>query len=236
MSKHMKRLVAPNSWGISRKTSKFVSKPRAGPHPMESSVPLMVVLRDMLELCDNSREAKHILGSRGVMVDGRIITDEKFPVGLMDSLSILKTGQNYRMLLDTHGRLKLSNITPEEAKTKLVRIEDKTIVKNGVFQINLHDGRNILLPKNQYKTGDVLKIEVPSQKVLKQLSLKEGSLVLLIAGSHPGSLVTVESFEIKRGSAQNLVAFKEGYSTTWDHVFVVGDKTPEIKMLEGSAI
>jgi len=236
MSKHMKRLVAPTSWGISRKKSTWVAKPMPGPHPLDSSVPMTVVLRDMLKLCDNLREAKHILATRSILIDGRIVTDEKFPVGLMDAVTIAKTGQNYRMLLDTHGRLKLVAIAPEEAKIKLVRIQNKTIVKGGVFQLNFHDGRNILMPKNLYKTGDVLKIEVPSQKILKQLPLKEGSLVLLIAGSHPGSLVTVESFVVKRGSSQNLVGFKEGFSTVWDHVFVVGDKTPEIKLLEGSAL
>ena len=236
MSKHMKRLVAPKSWGVARKTSKWIAKPRAGPHGTGSSVPMLLVLREMLELCDNSREAKHILGSKGIMVDGRIITDEKFPVGLMDVVSILKTGDNYRMALDTHGRLRLTPTTPEEAKMKLVRIENKTVLPKGKFQLNMHDGRNIILAKNQYKTGDVLKIEVPSQKILKQIQLKEGCLALLIAGSHPGALVTVESFEIKRGSGQNLVGFKEGFSTVWDHVFVVGDKLPEVKLPEASAI
>jgi len=236
MSKHMKRLVAPKSWGITRKTSTWVAKPRAGPHPVDASVPLLVVLRDMLKLCDNSREAKNILSTRVVLIDGRIVTDAKFPVGFMDIVTISKTGNNYRMSLDTHGRLRLMAIPPEEAKSKLVRIENKVVLPKGKFQINLHDGRNIILQKNQYKTGDVLKIELPSQKILKQIQLKEGSLALLIAGSHPGSLVTVQSFEIKRGSSQNLVGFKEGFATVWDHVFVVGEKTPEIKLLEASAI
>jgi small subunit ribosomal protein S4e len=236
MSKHMKRLVAPKSWGVTRKTSTWIAKPRPGPHGVGSSIPMLVVLRDMLRLCDNSREAKHILGSRGIFVDGRIITDEKFPIGLMDVVTISKTGENYRMALDTHGRLRLTTIAPEEAKVKLVRIENKTVLPKGKFQLNMHDGRNIILAKNQYKTGDVLKIEVPSQKILKQLPLKEGCLAILIAGSHPGALVTVESFEVKRGSGQNLVGFKEGFSTVWDHVFVVGEKTPEVKLPEASAI
>ncbi len=236
MSKHMKRLVAPKSWGVARKTSTWIAKPRPGPHGVDSSVPLLVVLRDMLKLCDNTREAKHILGTRTVMIDGRVVTDEKFPIGLMDVVSIVQTGDNYRMALDTHGRLKLTAITPEEAKVKLVRIQNKTVLPKGKFQLNLHDGRNIIIGKNQYKTGDVLKIEVPSQKVVKLIPLKEGSLAILIAGSHPGAIVTVESFEVKRGSAQNLIGFKEGFSTVWDHVFVVGEKLPEVKLPEASAI
>lgn len=236
MSKHVKRLVAPKSWGMARKTSHWVAKTRPGPHSIGSSVPMLLVLRDILHLCDNAREATHILGTRGILVDGRIVTDPKFPVGLMDVVTVEKMGQSHRMLLDTHGRFKLLPISSDEAKTKLVRIENKTVLKKGVFQLNFHDGRCMQLPKNQYDTGDVLKIEIPSQKIIKQLPLKEGNLAILVAGSHPGSLVTVDSFTVKRGSAQNLIGFREGFSTVWDHVFIVGEKVPEIKLLEGSAV
>ena len=93
-----------------------------------------------------------------------------------------------------------------------------------------------LLPKDQYRTGDVLKIELPSQKIVKAFKLEKGNLALLVGGSHPGSLQTIESYEIRRGSASNLVTFKEGFSTVKENVFVVGEKTSEIKLLEAKAI
>ena len=43
---------------------------------------------------------------------------------------------------------------------------------------------------------------------------------------------TIENYQIRRGSAPNLVTFKEGFSTIKENVFVVGDKAPEIKLLE----
>lgn len=235
MKKHMKRLVAPRSWGVQRKGSSWVSRPRPGPHAVGECVPMLTLLRDMLGICDTGREAKFILGSREVLVDGRVVTDPKFPVGFMDVVSLPKTGDNYRMLLNSHGRFKLTTITKEQAKAKLVRIENQSTVKTGKFQINLHDGRNILMDKKKYKTGDVLKIELPSQKIMKHITLKEGGLALLIGGSHPGALVTVQSFEVKRGSSQNLISFKEGFATVKDHVFIVGGKTPEVKLLEADA-
>lgn len=236
MSKHMKRLVAPRRWGVPRKKSTWVTKPNPGPHAVQESVPLLMVVRDMLQLCDTGREARHLVSAREIMVDGRIVNDRKFPVGFMDVVTVSKTGDNYRMLIDTHGRFKMTPIAPEEAKSKLVRIEDKTVVPGGKFQLNLHDGRNMLLEKNKYGTGDVLKIELPTQKVLKHIALKEGVLVLLMGGSHPGALATVESFETKMGSGQNFVSFKEGFSTVQGHVFAVGAKSPEIKLLEVDAI
>lgn len=232
MKKHMKRMTAPRSWAIPRKTSHWVTKPRAGTHKVEDSIPLLSVVRDMLKLCDNSREARMIIGSRTVSVDGRVVTDYKFPVGLMDVVTIGKTKQSYRMVVDYKARLQLVPIDEAEKGWKLGRVDHKTTVRGSKIQLTLHDGRNILLPKDQYKTGDVLKIEVPSQKVLKHFKLDKGSMALVIGGSHPGTLQTVEAYTVRRGSAPNLVTFKEGFSTVKENVFVVGEKVPEIKLLE----
>lgn len=235
MKKHIKRMAAPDTWAIPRKTSHWVTKPRAGPHRTHESMPLLAVIRDMLKLCDNSREARFIIGSRGVAIDGKIVTDYKYPVGLMDVVSILKTKQNFRMLVDYKAKLQLVPIEDAEKGWKLARIDNKSSSRKGKVQLNLHDGRCIMLPKDQHKTGDVLKIELPSQKVVKTIKLEKGNLVLLIGGSHPGTVQTIEDYQIRRGSAPNLVTFKEGFSTIKENVFVVGDKAPEIKLLEAKA-
>ncbi len=235
MKKHVKRMAAPSSWPITRKTSHWVTKPSPGPHGLEDAMPLAMVVRDMLRLCDNSREARFIVGSRGIQVDGRVVTDYKFPVGLMDVVTVVKTKESFRMLVDYKARLKLVRIEDKEKDWKLARVDNKKVVRKGSVQLNLHDGRCILLPKDQYKTGDVLKLELPSQKVMKAIKLEKGSVALLIGGSHPGSLQTIEDYKIRRGSAPNLVTFKEGFSTVKENVFVVGEKTPEIKLLEAKA-
>jgi small subunit ribosomal protein S4e len=232
MKKHMKRMAAPNTWAIPRKTSYWVTKPSPGPHGTRESMPLLAVVRDMLKLCDNAREARFIIGSRGVSVDGKIVTNYKYPVGLMDVVTILKTKQSYRMLVDYKSQLKLVSIDDSEKGWKLARIDGKKVIRKGKVQLNLHDGRCMILAKDQYKTGDVLKIDVPSQKLVKNFKLEKGSMALLIGGSHPGSVQTIEDYQIRRGSAPNLVTFKEGFSTIKENVFVVGDKAPEIKLLE----
>jgi len=235
MKKHIKRMAAPRSWAVPRKTSHWVSKPSPGPHGLDESMPLLSVVRDMLKLCDNSREARFIIGGRNVAIDGRIVTDYKFPVGLMDVVTLLKTKQSYRMLVDYKAKLQLVSIDDSEKGWKLSRIDGKQVVKKGKVQLTLHDGRCILLAKDQYKTGDVLKIELPSQKVVKVFKLEKGSTALLIGGSHPGSVQTIENYQIMRGSASNIVTFKEGFETVKENVFVVGDKTSEIKLLEAKA-
>jgi small subunit ribosomal protein S4e len=236
LKKHIKRMAAPKTWAIPRKTSYWVTKPRAGPHGVSESISLLAVVRDMLKLCDNSREARFIIGGRGIMVDGEVATDYKFPIGLMDVVTVIKTKQSYRMLVDYKEKLQLVPIEEGEKNWKLARIDNKTSSKKGKVQLNLHDGRCILLPKDQHKTGDVLKIELPSQKVLKTLKLEKGSLALVTGGSHPGTIQTIENYQIRRGSAPNLVTFKEGFSTVKENVFVVGEKAPEIRLLEAKAV
>ena len=236
MKKHIKRMAAPKSWAVPRKTSHWVTKPRSGPHGFHDSMPLLAVVRDMLKLCDNSREARFIIGSRGVFVDGKVVTDYKYPVGIMDVVTIQKTKQSYRMLIDYKAKLQLAPIDEAEKGWKLARIDDKSTVKKGKVQLNLHDGRCMLLPKDQYKTGDVLKIELPTQKVLKAFKLEKGNIALLIGGSHPGSVQTIENYVVRRGSSPNIVTFKEGFGTVKENVFVVGDKVPEIKVPEGKAV
>ena len=236
MKKHLKRLPAPRTWSIPRKTDFWVVRPSPGPHPISESVPLGSILRDMLKVCDTAREARHILNNRGVLVDGRVITDAKFPVGLMDVLTLKETKAHYRMLVNVRGRMSLVAIEESEANWKLCRVEDKTTVRGGKTQINLHDGRNILLPKDAYKTGATLRIHVPDQKVVEHYELGKGAPVLVTAGRHVGEIAHVQEVQLTRNPRANVVTFTEGFSTDIGKVFVVGTEGPAIKTPEVSAI
>ncbi|MEM3973016.1 MAG: S4 domain-containing protein, partial [Ignisphaera sp.] len=87
-SKHLKRLAAPWFWPILRKEYKWVVKPSPGPHPIDRSLPLLVVIRDVLGLAETAREAKRIIFDGKVYIDGVVRKDYKFPVGVMDTISI----------------------------------------------------------------------------------------------------------------------------------------------------
>jgi small subunit ribosomal protein S4e len=236
VKKHLKRLPAPRSWSVPRKTDFWIIKPSPGPHAIGSSVPLGIILRDMLKLCDTAREARHVLNNRGVLVDGRVVTEPKFPVGLMDVLSLRETKAHYRMLVDTRGRMALVPIEDGDAKWKLCRVEDKTTVHGGKTQLNLHDGRNVLLAKDTYKTGTTLKLDVPGQKVVEHYELAKGAPVLVTGGQHVGQIAHVAEVQRTRNPRANIVTFTEGFSTDIDKVFVLGGEAPLIRTPEVSAI
>lgn len=236
MSKHIKRLTVPRSWSIPRKTHTFAPKVSSGPHGRDSSVPLLVAVRDMLKLCDTGREARRIIGERKIAVDGRVVTDPKHPLGFMDTLSIKEMNEDYRLLLNLKGKFILNKIPSAEAKWKFVRIEKKTTVRGGEAQLNLHDGRNILLDDDAYRTGDVLKIELPSQKILDYYPMEKGSIAMVIGGKHVGQISEIVGYEVTRNPKPNLVSLRDGYSTIKDYVFVIGKGAPEIKIPEVSAL
>ena len=232
-SSHLKRLVAPRSWSISRKENVWTTRPMPGKHSLEGAVPISTILRDYLNVCDTKREAKIILNDGAVLVDQKVVREPKTAVGLMDVISLPKMKIHLRTVLDNHGRIQFVNLKATEAKWKLVRIENKVVVKGGKTQLNLHDGTNILSDK-KVKTGDVLQLSLPNMKIKKILEFKEGSQALITGGAHVGSIAKIKGIEITRSTKPNLVMYDD-FQTIKPYSFIVGEKKamitlPEVKV------
>jgi small subunit ribosomal protein S4e len=232
-SDHLKRLVAPRSWSIARKQNVWTTRPMPGKHSLEGAIPLSTILRDYLNVCDTNREAKFILNSGAVLIDQRVVRKPKYPVGLMDVISLPAMKRHYRTMIDDHGRLQFVEIKATESKWKLLRVENKTVVKGGKVQLNLHDGTN-MQSDEKVKTGDVLQVSLPDMKIKKVLEFKEGSQAFIMGGAHVGSLSEIKGIEITRSTKPNLVMY-DGFQTIKSYSFVVGDKKslvnlPEVKL------
>ncbi len=241
-SRHLKRLAAPHFWPILRKEHVWVVKPRPGPHPIERSIPLLVLVRDVLGYAETAREARRIIAEGKFWIDGVPRKDYKFPVGLMDVISIPETDEHYRMVPHPQKFLWPLEIPKEEAGLKLVRIENKTTVKGGHIQLNLHDGRNILVrvsnPSNPaedtYKTMDSLLIRVPSQEIVEHIRFNKGSLAIVIDGRNVGRVGRVIDVVKGMGRHRTLVTLEdlEGhrFQTVLSYVFIIGSEKPALKL------
>lgn len=234
MSFHQKRLSSSKVLSIPKKQHKWVTRSAPGPHAKDESLPLLVAVRDNLGLCDTAQEARRIIGNREVAVDMQLTRDFKRPLGLMDTISIAKAKAYYRVLLDHKGRLRLVPIDEKDAKWKIVRIENKTILKGGKIQLNCHDGRNLLIVKDTFKTGDGLKLELPDQKILAHYPLVKGAVAMVVHGAHTGEMSTVTQRTPTRGSAEDLIMFADGFSTVRANVFIVGSERAEVTVPEVS--
>ena len=120
---HMKRITIPRTWPIPRKIYTWAIRPTPGPHPLKRSIPLLLLVRDYLHYADTASEARKIINTRSIMVDGTVRTDPKFPCGLMDVVSIPTAKEYYRILIDLRGFIRVVPITAKEATWKLCRIE-----------------------------------------------------------------------------------------------------------------
>ena len=234
MSKHLKRLNAPRAIQLHRKEEKWTVKASPGPHPLEESIPLGLLVRDYLDLADTLRETKRIITSGEILVDGVKRKNHKFPCGLMDVISIPKTKKDYRVLFNRRGKLTLVPIASKDATWKLCRIENKTIVKGKQIQLNLHDGRNKLVKKDEYKTGDVLKLSFKDQKIDDTFKFEKGTVSIIIGGSHIGEVANIEDIEVISSSKPNLTKMKgkSDFSTLQDYVFPIGKAKPIIELPE----
>ncbi|MHA1472966.1 MAG: 30S ribosomal protein S4e [Promethearchaeota archaeon] len=240
-TRSLKRLNTPKFLQIKRKHGKFFITPSPGPHPSRICLPLLHIVRDLLEIVDNHREAKKLIGLGHFKIDGKIVKDRTYPVGLMDVLSIVKSNKHYRILPDSHHGLILHEIPEAESTFKLCRITQKTTLKGGNIQLNLHDGRNIFIsvkdPKNPkediYKRMDVLKITVPEQEILKVLKFKEGNLAIIMSGKNIGQLGKVLTILKRFGPKASTVSIEhnsEPTETLYDYTFIIGEGQTEINL------
>ncbi|MCF2137510.1 MAG: 30S ribosomal protein S4e [Candidatus Thorarchaeota archaeon] len=236
--KHLKRLPAPKHWPIQRKHGKFATRVIPGPHPKEESLTLAILLREVLGYAETMREVKSILNSRQILVDGRVRTEPRFPVGVMDVIEITSSGERFRLLPKTRGGLRLVQIDDSEATIKLCRIERKMMVSGGKLQMTLHDGRNILLPEgrnaSEFKTLDTIKITVPDQKLLESYPLKEGAYAVITQGKNVGIEGRIIAIERRFGTHASTVTLEDPngtrVQTALEYVFVVGSDHPEVRL------
>jgi len=234
MSKHLKRLNAPRTLRLHRKEEPWTVRPAPGPHPLEKSIPLGLIVRNYLELVDTLGEAKIVMANGDILVDGVKRKSHKFPCGLMDVISIPKLKKDYRILFDNKGKLILIPTASKNATWKLCRIENKTILKGKQIQLNLHDGRNKIIQKDEYKTRDVLKISFKDKKISDIYKFEKGTVSMIIGGSHIGEVANIEEIDIISSSKPNLAKMKgkSEFITVQEYVFPIGKAKPAIELPE----
>ena len=224
---HLKRLAAPKTWPIPRKENVFITRPNPGAHKMLFGMPLSVVMTDLIKCANTKKEVKSILYNKNILVDGKRRKDDKFIAGLMDTISIKDIDEYYRIILDKKGKIAAVKIDEKEASVKLSKIIGKTMLKKGLIQLNLIDGRNITAKKDDYKAGDTLVLSMPEQKIDGHLKLESGMIAYLIGGKYMGDIGVIEAIE---GSKIKIKSEKGIYETAKHYAFVVGKEKPVIAL------
>ena len=100
---HLKRQKMPKNWPIKRKGTTYVVRPSFNP---KKGLPVLIVLRDILEVAQDRKEVKKIIRAKQVLLNNKPVNDEKNNILLFDVLNIVPENKSYRMKLrDQHEGL-----------------------------------------------------------------------------------------------------------------------------------
>jgi len=223
--KHLKRIAAPSHWMLDKMSGIYAPRPSTGPHKLRECIPLAVLLRNRLRYALTYSEVKMIVMQRAVKIDGKVRTDQTFPTGIMDVVTIDKTKENFRILFDTKGRFVPIKIGSEEAAYKLCRVKKVLTGSKGVPYAVTHDGRTLRYINPDIKAQGTVRIDLATGKVLDFLKFTQGQLVMITGGHNIGRVGTIVSIEKNPGSV-SIVHMKDAmnhaFSTRIANVFVIG--------------
>jgi len=185
----------------------------------------------MINIANTTTEAKKIIRKGEVFVDGKRRKDYAYPAGLFDVVSVPKLKKHYRVVPREKG-LGLVEIE-KDANLKICAIGSKSVLRKAKTQLNLHDGKNILVENGNYKNGDSLLLELPSLKIIEHLPLEKGNVGLISRGTSAGQLGKIkELIKGTMGESQRVVCQvdKEDRVISERNFIVVGKEKPAIKI------
>ncbi|HEY6536851.1 MAG TPA: 30S ribosomal protein S4e [Candidatus Nitrosocosmicus sp.] len=194
-STKLKRQMAPNFWQIKRKGFPFALSVDPGPYSKDKCYPIGIILRDILHLCNTMHEAKLIMNSGQIKVDGIVRREVHFGVGIMDVIEVVPNGETYRMIPKDFKIL--VPVKTREKDVKLLKITSKVTIKGNKIQYGFHDGKTLISDNRLMSVGDVCLVKIPQIQIQTHIKFDVGCKVLIIQGENAGKIGQVD--EIKNG-------------------------------------
>ncbi|MCA9458926.1 MAG: 30S ribosomal protein S4e [Nanoarchaeota archaeon] len=234
-SRHLKRHSMPVSWPIKRKNINFITKPKAGSHKLGYVVPVVVLLRDVLGYAKTLKEAKLIVYTGDVLVNGKKITDVKYPCGIFDTFEIKESKEKYTIIFNELGKVKL---VPSKDDLIYLKVSGKTLLSGKKFQINFMNGFNIVVDEKTakgIKVNDSIVYDFTKKKVMNVLPFKEGSFVYIFDGKFKGQFGEIKSLTAYHGLSRDIALLnvkKKEHSTAKDYCFTIGSSAADLKRFE----
>jgi len=190
---HLKRQKAPKNWPIHRKGTKYVVRPNFN---IEKGIPVLIILRDILKVAQNRKDVKKIINAKQILLNNKLVKDEKNNVLLFDILSIIPTKKFYRMELSDKGKFDIKEINIKDAGKKIAKIINKKIIKGKKVQLNLSDGRNFLSDLKCNVKDSVL-INLEKKNIETIIPLKEKAKAIVFEGKHAGEIGIINKIKNK---------------------------------------
>ena len=191
---HIKRKTIQNFWPVRRKGTKYLA---VSTHNKKNSIPLIVVMRDILHLVKTKKELKKVLSEKKIFINHKEIRDTHYPVGIFDVISIPLMKKHFRVLLNKSKRFAFEEIAERDSEKKVFKIIGKTTLKGNLLQINLLEGRNLVI-KEVAHTDDSILFNLKKNQVEKIIKMEPGKKAFVTQGKHMGKNGKIENI-VERG-------------------------------------
>ncbi len=221
-SRHIKRLSAPKYFSLSRKEEKFATKPNPGRHTLNESIALITVIRDKLDIAKNSKEARVVIHSGAIEVNGNAIRDVKYPVGLNDTIYIKGEDSYYLVRPGNRGAFEIEKSSREQASSQLRKVVGKYKAKKGAMLLRLHDGSTVSAAGIEAKVND--SVVVSNGKISKVIKFEKGGNCEVVRGIHApqsGKIVEIKPGTASRSALIEISSGDGNFETVVENIMMV---------------
>ncbi len=221
-NRHMNRFAASNYLKVERKLSKYIAKQNAGRFTQKNSIALVTLLKEKMDVANDTREARLLLKKGTVSINGKVVREEKYPVGFGDVVSFASNGKSYRIDVAKHGF-----VNPVEydvkGKPRLLKVIGKYVGKGGKIMIRLYDGTT-LSGKNEIKVNDSVSIQDGAVKSVVKFT--KGAKCYVIKGKHAsesGVIKNIAEGSATRSPTVEIDSGKGTFQTLLENIMVTGE-------------
>ncbi len=179
---YLKRQEIGKFWPVPRKGTKYLAVSK---HNKSNSIPLIVVVRDILKLVRNKKELKKSISEKQILINKKEIKETNYPICLFDVISIPDSKKNFKTVLSEKKKFVFDEISDKESESKVFKVIGKKILKGNKIQVNLSDGRNLVI-KDKVNVDDSIVLNLKENKPQKIISLEKGKIAYILKGKHAG--------------------------------------------------
>ncbi len=214
---YLKRNKIGKFWPIPRKGTKYLAVPT---HNKNDSIPLVVVMRDILKLVKIKKELKRLINERKIQINHKEIRETNYPICLFDVINFPELKKNYKAVLSKNKKMNFEEISDKEAETKIFKVINKKILGKKKIQLNLMHGKNIISDE-KVKTGDSILLDLKNNKILKVIPMQEGKNVYVIKGKHAGIKGKIKEILSRGGKSIAKIISEDEKINVWIKNIVV---------------
>jgi small subunit ribosomal protein S4e len=123
------------------------------------------------------------------LINNRIVREINYPISLFDCIAVPSVKKYYKIILKGR-KFEPISVPEKETKSKMYKVISKTYLSGKKLQLNLSQGRNVLLNEKEkaenIKSGDFVVMDNSKNNIIKIISIKKDVGVVIVKGKHFG--------------------------------------------------